>query len=196
MLIKSCGINASSHDTLAAVLQRFIFIAKDEWNKFDLQPQFFVDLPNWNPLSLSVFQHLSYCNFNNFWKSILRKNPSLLPPPIPFIFLYSLLKEMWMVNYNVCGYLWKLHVVSFFPQKQATFSVALTWLSSTAKGALQIYPSGGFRPVFSFVLGFLVLFFVVSILFYFFKFLSGSVVNHLLVLLLYVGHNNFKSRFC
>lgn len=68
--------------------------------------------------------------------------------------------------------------------------------SSTAKGALQIYPSGGFRPVFSFVLGFLVLFFVVSILFYFFKFLSGSVVNHLLVLLLYVGHNNFKSRFC
>lgn len=46
MLLKSCGINASSCDTLAAVLQRYIFIAKDELNKFDLQPQFFVDLPN------------------------------------------------------------------------------------------------------------------------------------------------------
>ena len=31
MLIKSCGINASSRDTLAAVLQRFIFIAKDDF---------------------------------------------------------------------------------------------------------------------------------------------------------------------
>lgn len=63
MLGKSCGINASLRDTLAAVLQRFIFIAKDKWNRFDLQPQFFVHLPNWNPLSLSVFQHLLLCNF-------------------------------------------------------------------------------------------------------------------------------------
>lgn len=81
-------------------------------------------------------------------------------------FLYTLLKEMWMVKCNVCGYLWKLHVISFFPQKQATFSAALTRLSSTAKGVLQICPSGGFRPVFSFVLRFLVLFFVVAFIFY------------------------------
>lgn len=81
-------------------------------------------------------------------------------------FLYTLLNEMWMVKCNVCGYLWKLHVLSFFPQKQATFSAALTWLSSAAKGVLQICPSGGFRPVFSFLLRFLVLFFVVAFIFY------------------------------
>lgn len=81
-------------------------------------------------------------------------------------FLYTLLKEMWMVKCNVCGYLWKLHILSFFSQKQATFSAALTWLSSTAKGVLQICPSGGFRPVFLFVLRFSILFFVVAFIFY------------------------------
>lgn len=117
-------------------------------------------------MSLSGFQHLFYCNFNNFWKSILRKKsqPSAFHP-FPS-FLYTSLKEMWMVKCNVCGYLWKLHVLSFFPQKQATFSAALTWLSSTAKGILQICPSGGFRPMFLFVLRFLVLFFVVAFIFY------------------------------
>lgn len=40
-------------------------------------------------LSLSVFQHLFYCNFNNFWKTILRKDPSLLPP-ILFLHFYTL----------------------------------------------------------------------------------------------------------
>lgn len=93
MLVKSCGINASSRDTLAAVLQRFIFIAKDKWNRFDLQPQFFVHLPNWNPLSLSVFQHLLLCNFNNFWRSILKRNPSLLHPSPPLQFYTSWWKK-------------------------------------------------------------------------------------------------------
>lgn len=53
------------------------------------------------------------------------------------------------------------------------FSTDLTWLSARDMGVLQIYPSGGFRPVFLFVLGFLaccsfgfVFFFVVPIIFY------------------------------
>lgn len=142
-------------------------LPKIEWNKFDLQPQFFVDLPNWNPLSLSAFQHLSYCNFCNFWKCILKKNPSLPPPPFPFVFIH-------FVERNVNGELQCLwvsvkvaHCELFFPSEaSATFSAALPWLIAAAKGLPQIYPSGGFRPVFSFVLGFLVLFFVVSFIFY------------------------------
>lgn len=145
------------HVILWLQFSRDLFLLpKTEWNKFDLQPQFFVDLPNWNPLSLSVFQHLSYCNFHNFWKCILKKNPSLPPPPLPFVFIH-------FVERNVNGELRCLWVsvkvahceLSFPSEASATFSAALPWLSATAKGLLQIYPSGGFRPVFSFVLGFL-----------------------------------------
>lgn len=123
---------------------------------------------------------------------------------------------MWMVNYGVCGYLWRLHIVSFFPQKQVTFSADLTWLSARDIRVLQIYPSGGFRPVFLFVLGFLaccifsfVFFFFLccSLHFYFFfntkqilcfvfffkLFLFGSVVNHLLVLLLCLEYNKLRT---
>lgn len=111
----------------------------------------------WVSLFSSIYPIVTLITLEKHTKG--KSHPSASPPPS---FLYMLLKEMWMVNCNVCGYLCKLHLVSFFPQKRATFSAALTWLSSTAKGVLQIYPSGGFRPVFSFVLGFL----AVSLIFY------------------------------
>lgn len=115
-----------------------------------------------------------YCfvTFNNFWKSILKRNPSL--PPLPFSFIH-------LGERNVNGELQCLwvsvkvaHCKLFFPLNQVTVSADLTWLSARDTRVLQIYLSGGFRPVFLFVLGFLAccifgfvfFFFVVPFIFY------------------------------
>lgn len=66
------------------------------------------------------------------------------------------------------------HCKLFFPLNQVTVSADLTWLSARDTRVLQIYLSGGFRPVFLFVLGFLAccifgfvfFFFVVPFIFY------------------------------
>lgn len=76
-----------------------------------------------------------------------------MPPPFPFIFIH-------FVERNVNGELQCLWVSvkvahcklpPSLPQKQATFSAALIWFSSTAKGVLQIYTSGGHKPVLEFL---------------------------------------------